>query len=581
MPTWKHIISLLWIGAFLSNHGWSQSSEVDLRVATIQFEGAVPKYLTRHARDFELIEFEERVEALKRTLLAYGYLSFSSETDTLSGSIVYTCDPGSAYAWGSLEWNDEASWVLSRAGAHPYRLKRSEVSPLRLERAFEKGITYLENHGFPFASFQLDSVEIVGTAVNAKLVLEKGRYVSVDSLVIEGDLRVREAYLSNFLGVKEGKAYDESAIKRIPERLDGVRFIRQVRPPLVVFEEDQTKVRLFLNKKSASSFDGVLGFLPDPDRNNVLITGDVRLHLENALRQGELIDLEWRRLQTNTQELDAGMVTPFVFNSGFSIDGALGIYRRDTSFTDISRQIGVRYALGAGDYLRLFFDRQTTNLISTSQYGNSIPPFLDRAINSYGVGLHIQEVDAIINPSKGWEVDLELGLGTKQIIENQRLPELIYEDLDLQSVQWKGALDAAYYISPINRLVWHQRFLGSGLVNDQLFNNEAFRIGGLRTARGFDEQAFFATSYAILRSEIRYQLDQESYLFTFFDGTWYENTSMNRVGARRDTPYGFGVGLAFGTTVGNFNLTYALGSEQSNPAQLRASKIHFGYLGLF
>lgn len=588
MLIYKRIIWILSIGvAFqLKLHAQVDSSAVDqsyFKGAEINVVGTDNKRILRfNALRVAADEMDDVLEELERLVLSYGYIAHTKAVDTINDSLNIRYDLGPAYAWGALRTSDEVEWLLAKSGVNLRRFQRENVSPYRLHRAMNKGLFYLENNGFPFASYRLDSVLIEENSVTAELVLEKGRYVSIDSVVIEGDLQLRHSYLTNFLGIKEGSAYNERAIQRIPEKLASVRFLSQVRTPIVSFEEDLTKVRLYLKKRSASNFDGIVGFLPDPVDGSILITGDVKLHLENALRQGEIVDLNWRKLQTNTQELNLMLVTPYVLNSGFSLDGNLKIYRRDTLFTDVFRQVGLRYALGAGDHLRLFFDRQTTALISTAQYTNGlVPSFLDRAINAYGAGIRIEQVDNRMNPSKGVDMDVQGGLGVKQIVQNQRLPESIYTDLQLRTLQWKAALDASYYVSLIKRVVLHQRVMSSALANDQLFNNEAYRIGGLRTIRGFNEESIFATTYAIVRSELRYQLDQDGYVFGFFDGAWYENASINRIGARRDTPYGFGAGIAFGTKAGNFSLSYALGSQLSNPILLGASKVHFGFLSLF
>ncbi len=588
MPTCKHIITILSIGALFLSRGYAQedtvkASEEAYRGARFELLGEADKRILRfNGRSVRASDMESEIADLERLILAHGFIASIKKVDSLNDSILIRYDLGQSYAWRSLSTNDEVQWVMAKSGVNVQRFEKDRVSPVRIDRMMEKGLRYLENNGFPFASFYLDSVLVQQGKVSAALVLDKGRYVQIDSVIIEGDLRVRTAYLTNYLGIKEGSPYNEKAIQRIPEKLTSVRFLSQIKTPLVTFEEDVTKVHLYLNKRNASNFDGIVGFLPDPSDGSVLITGDVKLHLENALRQGEVVDLNWRKLQTNTQELNVMLITPYVLNSGFSLDGNLKIYRRDTLFTDVFRQVGLRYALGAGDHLRLFFDRQTTDLISTSQYANGLtPPFLDRAINAYGAGLRIEQVDYRMNPSKGVDLDIQGGLGVKQIIRNQRLPEVLYDELKLRTLQFKAALDASYYLSPVKRLVWHQRIMASGLANDQLFNNEAFRIGGLRTIRGFNEESIFATTFTLLRSELRYQLDRDGYVFGFFDGAWYENASMNRIGARRDTPYGFGAGIAFGTKAGNFSLSYALGSQQSNPVLLRASKIHFGFLSLF
>lgn len=587
MPTLKNIISILWIGLFLPSLSLSQSVPDDSvaveGLLRVQLEGEDVSDLNRWKREDMYVSAKWRVEREVETeLLSRGHISYNKIERVVGDTTVLTYEVGPIYRWGSLVVSDEVRWVLAKAGVRHQRLSRGAWSKTRFNAAMERSIGYLENHGFPFAELTLDSVHIEDGEIHARLSIDKGRYVRFDSVVITGDLEVRKAYLTNYLGVKEGSAYDERAVRDIPDRLRGVRFVQQVRPPLVSFEEDVTKLNLFLNRRSASTFDGIVGFLPNPSDGSLLITGDVKLHLENALKQGETLDLNWRKLQARTQELKAAVITPYVFNSSVSIEGGLNIYRRDTLFSDVMRKLGLRFGYGAGNYLRLFFDRQTTSLISTSAYSSGgVPSFLDRAINTYGVGLFMQKLDRILSPSRGYHLEINLGLGDKQILRNQRLPEVVYNDVTMRSLQWRGDMKASYFVSPIKRWVWHQQMLSAGLLNDQLFNNEASRIGGLITLRGFDEESIFATSYAILRNELRFQLGQDGYLFGFFDGAWYENASLNRIGARRDTPFGFGAGIAFGTPAGNFTLSYSLGSQLNNPILLRASKVHFGFVSVF
>ncbi len=63
----------------------------------------------------------------------------------------------------------------------------------------------------------------------------------------------------------------------------------------------------------------------------------------------------------------------------------------------------------------------------------------------------------------------------------------------------------------------------SGFIeNENLFTNELFRIGGLKTLRGFDEESLTASAYSIFTLEFRYLFDINSYFHVFFDGAYYE-----------------------------------------------------------
>ena len=100
----------------------------------------------------------------------------------------------------------------------------------------------------------------------------------------------------------------------------------------------------------------------------------------------------------------------------------------------------------------------------------------------------------------------------------------------------------------------------------------------MSTQRGFKEEELRATSRFFVSTEYRFLLDQNSFLFLFFDQSWYENKLAT---IRRDTPYGFGSGLTFGTPLGMFSISYALGKQLTNPILLSNGNIHFGYTSYF
>ena len=120
----------------------------------------------------------------------------------------------------------------------------------------------------------------------------------------------------------------------------------------------------------------------------------------------------------------------------------------------------------------------------------------------------------------------------------------------------------------------------SGFISGEgLFQNELFRIGGLKTLRGFDEESIRASAYTIGTVEYRYLFEQNSYLFFFGDAAYYERHGVD--GFVHDTPYGFGTGISFETKAGIFSLSYALRKQFGNPIYLRAGKIHFGIVNYF
>lgn len=117
------------------------------------------------------------------------------------------------------------------------------------------------------------------------------------------------------------------------------------------------------------------------------------------------------------------------------------------------------------------------------------------------------------------------------------------------------------------------------MFGNTIYKNELFRIGGLRTLRGFDEESIYASSYVIPTLEYRFLFEKNSNIFLFAEGAWYENHSVNS--RYDDIPISVGAGINFETKAGIFNLSYALGKQQGNSFDLRIGKIHAGLTALF
>ena len=142
-------------------------------------------------------------------------------------------------------------------------------------------------------------------------------------------------------------------------------------------------------------------------------------------------------------------------------------------------------------------------------------------------------------------------------------------------------LISAVYVPIKNKSTFKVGFRAAYLYTQSIFQNELFRIGGFKTLRGFDEESIRATAYSILTLEYRYLLEQNSYLYLFTDGAYYENTSISFTGVRNDTPVSFGGGISFETKAGIFSIGYAIGKQLDNPIYFKSGKIQFGIASYF
>jgi hypothetical protein len=338
---------------------------------------------------------------------------------------------------------------------------------------------------------------------------------------------------------------------------------------------------LFLKKKQASKFNGILGVIPDEETGKLRLTGDIKLNLINSFHNGEKINFNWRSIQENTQDLKFDVLYPFLVNTPFGLDYNFKLYKKDTTFIDVWHKIGLRYILKGNNYLSMFFHNKSSSLLSRSNYTTLtvLPSYADISSRLYGIGIHNSKLDYLLNPRKGYQITFTGSLGKKSIEKNPQIDETLYENINLNSTLYNADLNIEYYIPITKRSIIKLASKNGYTFNDNLFENELLRVGGLLTLRGFDEESIFASLYTIETIEYRYILEQNSYLYLFFDGAYYENDGLDKFVS--DRPYGFGLGMSFETKAGIFSISYALGKQFDNPLLFRSAKIHFGFVNFF
>jgi outer membrane protein assembly factor BamA len=490
---------------------------------------------------------------------------------------------GKQYQFGNIEEGNVPVELLRKVGFKDKLFQDVSLSGKRLTGLKKRIVRFYENHGYPFAQVNLDSIQLTGTRLSATLALQKNHKFVIDSIIVKGNARIKPKYLQNYLGIRPKSLYNESRIRPISTRVKEIAFVNETKPPEVLFRDGEADVYIYLDKKRASQFDGILGVLPSSEEpGKVLVTGELSIKLLSAFKRGELIDLSWRKMQARTQNLNIRLAYPFLFNTSFALDGSFQLYKRDSLFLNLQGVIGVQYHLIGNDHIKVFADIRSTNVLATSTLISNTkvnPDNVDSRTQLYGFGYKMQRLDYRLNPRKGFDLYAEASAGTKKILPDATVEISRYDGLSLNSFQLNAVLQAAYFIPIPNRSTIMIKVNGGYMRSENLFESEAFRIGGLKTLRGFDEESIYATMFGIGTIEYRFLLDPNSYLFAFFDGAYYENRATNK--RITDRPFGFGLGISFFTKIGVFSLNYALGKQFQNPIDFRAGKIHFGVVSYF
>jgi outer membrane protein assembly factor BamA len=490
---------------------------------------------------------------------------------------------GEVYKLSELRPGNTDELILSQSGYKEKYFKDRPFSPDEIRNLSQKILKYCENNGYPFAIVKLDSVSILrDQSISASLHLQLNQRVVIDTIIVKGDSKLHWRYIRSYLNMKEGDIYNEQKVRRIGGRISDLPFVDVIKEYEVVFMEDKARIILYLDKKRASQFDGILGVAPNEQSSGkLLITGDIKLKLLSAFNRGELIDLNWKKLESSSQDLKFNFNYPFLFSTPFGVDYKLQLFKKDTSYLNLRNHIGIQVLFSGYNSIKAFYESNTSNLLSTEglESATVLPEYADITSNLYGLGANISKLNYRFNPRKGFYFDISGAIGTKKVKKNINVNQALYDSIALNSTLYRLELDGGLFI-PLFRSTTLLFANKSGfLENKNLFDNELFRLGGLKTLRGFDEESIYASIYSIFTLEFRYLFDVNSFFQLFCDYAYYERNTNSVYSS--DMPIGFGAGVSFETQAGIFSLSYALGSRKEQPIQFKSAKIHFGLTAKF
>lgn len=516
------------------------------------------------------------------SLINEGYISASIDSLTNDSlSYVAYIHAGKKYKWVKLKYTQKDQGIISKIGYNERFFTNRPFKYSELSHFMEKVIVYYENNGYPFVLAKLDSMKFDNAFVTANLKIEKNIFVKLDSLVTEGTGRVSQKFLLRYLGIKNKMPYNAEVFSSVSKKIKQLPFITEKKAPIIQLTDKQNKLFLFLEKKTASQFDGIVGILPS-DNGKTVFTGDLKIKLVNSiLKTGETFDINWRRLQSQTQDLKASIIYPYIAGLPIGVDYNIKIYKKDTTFLDVNNGLGLNYYFSGLNFIKVFYKQRNANLITTKGLENItiLPEYADVITKAYGLGFFVEKLDYRFNPKKGISINAQGSVGNRQIRKNPKINDIAYASIPLKTSQYQLEGNVSAYINIIkNHVIKFSSQFGS-VFGNTIYKNELFRIGGLRTLRGFDEESIYASTYVIPTIEYRFLFEKNSNIFLFAEGAWYENANVS--GYTNDTPMSIGAGINFETKAGIFNLSYALGKQYSNGFDLRIGKIHAGLTALF
>ncbi len=540
-------------------------------------------------------QLSKYVEQLPMLVQAKGYAAISIDSILVdSNQAVLRIYFGNKYTWDSLKVSDADKRIVESL------LLASDKKPLNLyqyEAFQQRMLDYLGNKGYPFAKVYIDSVEITNqTHLKGILKVERGPLYKIDSLRIYGNANISNSFLQQYLELPNGSLYQTEKLQRISSRIRELPYLREQQPWNLTMLGTGSVVNLYLQQKKSSQVNVLIGLLPSNEQSGkLLVTGEANINLKNALGGGETIGLNWQQLQPKSPRLNLLFVQPYLFKSPVGLNTAFDLYKKDSSYVNINLIVGGQYMVSSIQSVSIFLQSQRTNVLTVDTnmvfVSKQLPDLADVSSLSLGILHSMNKTDYRYNPRKGSETMMNLSIGTRKLRESEAIMNMhdpnnptfeyasLYDSVKAKSYQIRIRMDAAHYF-PLTRTSTFKTAAQFGLFQSQtIFRNELFQIGGYKLLRGFDEESIFASQFLVLTGEYRYLIGQNSYLFSFVDFGWVKNAQPDP--DIRNNFFGAGLGLAFETKAGVFNISYAVGKRNDAQFDLRQSKIHLGFLTFF
>jgi len=517
---------------------------------------------------------EKLADSVSRVFRAQGYLEGYFKEELEADTLLLVWKFGSPFRWGIIKTGNVPEEIMETLGkpglnySDPY---------FWIDRALD----YAENQGFPFAKLKMDSLTVKDSLIYGVVLFDSGPRITWDSLGISGESKTTVQYLQLASGLVPGGIFSQKELQKSTQTIRRSPYFTLLGTPELTFQTQQAKPIFTIQDRRGNIFDGVIGLLPNENEpGKVLITGEIDLRMYHLGGKGRDFSLLWQRLNVQSQSLEVKAKESFVFRSPLDVSVGFSLLKQDSSFVNRTFELDFGYRISDDGYLNFFTKRQAGDLITLGalSFGLELPSSIDYRWNQYGIGIDWNKLDSPIAPRRGNRIQGTFSLGNKRILQNTGLPEELYSGLEESSAQYQGWFSGEkhMFIKP----AWGMwvRGVAGFLQNQNLFLNELYRIGGLKSIRGFNEKNFYAKNVGYINLEQRLFFDQNSFLMVFADFGVIENPYNS---PKIDRPFSFGTGINLDTDGGLFSFVLAIGKSIAQPLSFTYSRIHFGYLARF
>jgi len=204
--------------------------------------------------------------------------------------------------------------------------------------------------------------------------------------------------------------------------------------------------------------------------------------LLDAFNRGELVKLNWQRINSGVQEIFIRSEIPYIFKSKLGVAGSAQIYRRDSLVNRLITEFKLLYSFSPKLLVSLGLISQNNNTNSSD-----LNDFKNTKVSGYKIEIKHQTLNNSMNPRKGVYFFGAGSIGSR-MVDSEKKPLIL------------GRVHTSFF-QPIRTKSTAHLFLKSHAnFSQNLFKNELEQIGGLNTIRGTDHRSILVSKWLTLLS---------------------------------------------------------------------------------
>ncbi len=499
----------------------------------------------------------QEIQQIQKKLTNQGYIDLETKTTFNNNNLTAYISLGKKYKHILLTIpQDNNTKLETYIKETSYTIAGNSI---KIETAFAKALlkqltTIASNSGNPFATFQITNIKKANDQLTGELTLISEKERAITSVIYKGYEKYPKTYLQSLSKKLLLKPYNQERVETINNEISTLRFLNTTRTPEALFKKDSTTIFYYIEKTNQNQFDGFLGFATNND-NTLRLDGYLNLQLLNNFNYGEEISLNYKSDGEDQSQLKIKTALPYLFKTPVGIEASLSVFRKDSTFSTTQTNLQVFYKPSPQHKIAAGYNSTTSdNLLNSITNQNNLNNYKTSSLQLEHTYLKRQK--SIFFPITTQSTIL-IDHGSR-IANMTKTPQtkILLNIKKIFNFDDKNSI----YVSGIFHNLFSKTYL----------TNELFRLGGITSIRGFEENSLFANLAIAVNTEYRIQVGNSLYINTVLDGGYIENALDNN----NNYLLSVGAGAGIQTKAGVLKINIANGKFNNSSFDFSNTKLH-------